>query len=180
VQGYEFRKVSKVFYRHKEGFDICHMSYVFTAKNSHQYIVNVEHHPYDVYAVKFYYQGHKQSKYKFNLLTNQGDARRIIFTCINIARVILDENPLASFAFVGAPTRPELKQKRISNTKRYRVYLKFALTFFAPINYSHALIEEKSACLLLNKKKLEKNQLLLVNVIDMFERVYNFDELYRD
>lgn len=114
------------------------------------------------------------------LLTNQGDARRVMYTCIDIAKDILTKNNLASFAFVGAPTKKEKKANKLDATKRYRIYKKLAVTFFAPVKYSHAFIEQKSACILLNKQYSEGKPGLYDQIISMFDSLYNLEDLYRD
>jgi len=66
--------------------------YTFTTSKRAHYIVNVEEYRFDVYVVKFHLKSHSNSKWKYNLLTSQHDARRIIYTCVDIGQEIFSRN----------------------------------------------------------------------------------------
>ncbi len=157
---------------------IKELKYSFKNKYNLQYIVNVEQYEYDIFVVKFHLADHSNSKWRYSHLTNQRDARRIIYTCVDIGEEIHSQYPNASFGFIGNPTKKEIKTKAFRNTKRYRVYQNFAKFFFDPSLFEHIYNIEKSTYILLNKKKIAQNKNLLDCVITMFETHYDIDNIY--
>lgn len=55
-----------------------------STKSSLTYLVRVEHYKMDIYIIKFFLKSNRYSPYKYNLLTNTFEPRRIINTCICI------------------------------------------------------------------------------------------------
>ena len=142
--------------------------------------MNVEEYPNNVYVVKFHLKNHSHSKWKYCTLVNVGGAtaRKIIYTCVDIGYHIHSKNELASFGFLGNPTKQEVHEKHFSKTKRFRVYDKYARFFFSPENYDHVLDEEKSIYLLLNKKALAQEPKLLKEITTLFQKSFDLDELF--
>jgi hypothetical protein len=142
--------------------------YSFLTGKKNRYIVRVEEHENDLFVIKFHLKAHKNSESKYVILTHFHDApRKIIYTCILIGLSIVAKNPKASFGFIGSPTIPELsraKSERLSCTKRFKIYTKFAYTLFSPDNYKHFQDQAHSSYLLLSKKKLEINPALLEDI----------------
>jgi|SRR6185437_12438462 len=152
--------------------------YSFKNRFNFQYIVNVEEYQHEVYIVKFHLAAHALSKWRYCLMTNQQDARRIIYTCVDIGKELHAEFPYASFGFIGNPTKPEIKKKKFFETKRYRVYQNFAKFFFDPELFEHAYNTEKSTYILLNKKNKERHPNLLKSIVKMFQDHYDIDNIY--
>jgi hypothetical protein len=79
------------------------------------------------------------------------------------------------------PTEKEdlrLKNQRYNNTKRHRVYSKFATFFFSTDKFSIHFNNSVSSCLLLNKKQESANSNLKNDIIDMFVNNYNMDDIF--
>ena len=66
------------------------------------YIVRVEQYPNDFYGIKFYLKDDRLNPHKYNRLTGLNEPRPIIYTCIAILMELAEQNPNASFGFIGA------------------------------------------------------------------------------
>ena len=139
-----------------------------SAKSNLVYLVRVEHYKMDIYIIKFYLKSNRNSPYKYNLLTNTFEPRRIINTCINILMDIYQKHPDASFGFIGANRIGESE----ANTKRYRIYKKIVTTYFTDIYFYHHYNTEKSAYILINKLKLKENPSLVGEIEQFFIDIY--------
>ena len=175
-KGYPYNSVGVG--RKKESPLIREIKYSFKNKYNLQYIVNVEQYQYDIFIVKFHLADHSNSKWRYCYLTKQGDARRIIFTCVEIGLEIYSKFPNASFGFIGNPTKKEIKIRKFDNTKRYKAYQNFAKFFFDPNVFEHIYNNEKSTYILLNRKKKEDTKDLLKSIIKMFETHYDIENIY--
>lgn len=123
-----------------------------------------------MYAIKFYLKSHKDSKKRYNLLVNDGDAFRVLSTCLNIIIDILEKQPFASFGFIGAPTSEEQAKQIEVNNKRFRVYRQIAQNRFSTKHFEHAMNSEKSTYIILNKQNKESK--LLTKIETMFKQCY--------
>jgi len=157
--------------------EVHHYSFKTHLSKKDSYMVRVERFPFDLYIVKFFKRNHERRKDKYNVLTNEGIALKIIYTCVRVALDIHRKNPNASFGFVGSPTEKEKENKTLYRTKRFRVYEKFASFFFSPENYEHAAVYEKSGYLILNRRKLLEEANMKESIINMFETTYDIDSL---
>lgn len=142
------------------------------------YVVNVEEYINSVFVLKFHTKKTGNSKKKYMFLTNKFDARKIIFTCIQIGLEIFKQNEYASFGFLGSPTIKELKQKdkKLFNNKRFKVYSKFAKFFFSPDTFEHVTNRDVSSYLLLNKKQFEQIEDFKNKTIEHFQELYSDPE----
>jgi len=176
-EGYPFRKSSVIPKRGDPALKATHI-YTFTTRKKTRYIVNVDEYKLDVYIVKFFVKSHSSSKSRYSLLTNERDARKIIYTCVEIGNSIYSNNNIASFGFVGSPISEEKRREnKLFNTKRFRVYKYFALFFFSPDNFEHTTNMNYSSYLLVNKKNIASNPSLKKDIISMFEDNYDMDSL---
>lgn len=139
-----------------------------STKSSLTYLVRVEHYKMDVYIIKFFLKNNRLSPYKYNLLTNTFEPRRIINTCINILLDVYHTHPEASFGFIGANKIGETED----NTKRYRVYKKIVTTYFTDIYFYHHYNVDKSAYILINKAKLKESPTLIQEIEQFFTDIY--------
>ena len=55
-----------------------------STKSNLVYLIRVERYEHNMYAVKFYQKNHRLSPKKYQILSNTFEARRIIYTCMNI------------------------------------------------------------------------------------------------
>lgn len=78
--GYDFRLV------HTDRRNEAHLQtkylYRFKTRLNRTYLVEIEEYRYDTYAIKFYLKNHADSPNRYNLLTHDGDAFRILSTCL--------------------------------------------------------------------------------------------------
>ena len=139
-----------------------------STKSNLVYLVRVEHYRMDVYIIKFYLKSNRNSPYKYSLLTHTFEPRRILNTCVNILLDIYRDNPGASFGFIGANLIGESE----ANTKRYRVYKKIVTTYMGAETFHHHYNVEKSAYILVNKRKLKENPSLIAQIEQFFTDIY--------
>jgi len=179
ISGYSVRRTTPVKKISKSDSSLLHI-YTFKNRKNTQYIINVEEFHNDIFIVKFFTKALRLSNKKFNYLTDEKDARRIIFTCVELATKIYTDNPLASFGFIGSPTPKELnRDNKFLDTKRFKVYTKFAKFFFSPQNFLHTLNPEYSLYILYNKNHISKNNNLQKEVMEMFEKHFIIEDLFR-
>jgi len=152
--------------------------YSFRTKTNKFYIVNVEEYPHNLYVVKFHLKDHTDSVWRYHNLTHEYDARKIIYTCIEIGLKIYEKNPLASFGFIGCPTQKEAKTTKLLHTKRFKVYRNFATFFFSPDNFEHSFVTEKSSYLLLNRESKKKNPNIHSDISKMITECWDLDHLF--
>ena len=141
-----------------------------STKSNLTYMVRVERYDYNMYAVKFYQKNHRNSDKKYQLLSNTFEPRRILYTIMNIMYDIYQENPRASFGFIGA----NCENEDIANTKRYRVYRKLVATQVSEKMFIHTRNEDKSTCMIINRKELEEHSDLIEKIEDTFVELYDY------
>jgi len=137
-------KYKGVFSSSKDGFK--KLVYTFYGKERHKYIFEAEYRETlpNLYAVKFYDSAHKKHENKFGLMTKADDVLKMISTFKHILNEIIEKNPLASFAFIGAPQKGEVTHPN----KRYRVWYGTLLRIFKGVStYKVYRLPEKSRAL---------------------------------
>jgi hypothetical protein len=150
----------------KEKYHLREHKYAFKTRLNKRYIVNVEEYQHKLFVIKFYLKSHEHSKNKYNLLANNGDAFRILSTCVNIILHTLAKTPTASFGFIGEHSIGEEK----NNTQRFRIYKRVTENYFPADKFEHALNVENSSYLILNKKNKTENLKEKAQV--MFNQIY--------
>lgn len=143
-----------------------------STKSNLVYIVRVEQYEYNIYAIKFYQKNHRLSPNKYRIMTNTFEPRRIINTCINIMLCIYEDNPKASFGFIGSNGFNETT----NCTKRYRVYSKIVATYFSDRFFFHKENIDKSAYMLINNIALKENPDLIQQIEHFFINQYEYFE----
>ncbi|HTN47179.1 MAG TPA: hypothetical protein VL098_12595 [Flavipsychrobacter sp.] len=141
-------------------------NFTFFAKSGTRYIVLAEQYDFFVFAVKFYNARHKNCSERFNRLTNKYECSRVITTVGHIMKDIFNNNPFASFAFIGS----QLKDEGKSNTKRFRLYSRIIESLVAPLNFEHRPIPQHSAYIALNRHNTEPQ--LLEKIEQMFQHIF--------
>jgi hypothetical protein len=127
---------------------------IYRFKSGNYYLVNVEVYSYDIYIIKYFLKRNRDSRLKYNLLTNEGKCIKIISTCVRIMLSIYKKNPKASFGFVGAPTEdPKTGYKEAKEaTKRFRVYRATSLRLFGSDSFTHHRDIVNSTYLMISNK----------------------------
>lgn len=158
--------------------------YTFKCLFNLAYILEVEHHPHDIYIIKFFQKNHKDSKNRYNLL-NKKSIRKgssgaknfliILNTVIRVILIIYSQNNKASFGFMGAPTTKELNKNSnkqninpdgtVIKTKRFNTYAIYVKRYFSPDKFEHIEIASSSSYLI----KSKKSNLNLKSVEDFFQ-----------
>jgi len=157
-------------------YDCCKykLLYKFRSTATHQtYLVWVEAYEHNVFAIKFHLKADSQSKFKYNRLTGLGEARPIIFTCIDIMLDVYRKNPCSSFGFVGARiiAKDKEEQKNVP-TKRFKVYKRVMATYFSEELFTHIFSEEKSTYIMIRKSEIEKTPDLKDRIVAEFSRLF--------
>lgn len=124
-----------------------------------------------MHVPKFYPSSQKNNQHRFELLTDEYKASRIIRTVIDIMLFIYEKKPKASFAWIGVATSMRNKKEGKSFTQRYRIYKNVMLNFFGEKNWLHYDDYVTSTYLLINKRQTNTEQ-FLKNVIRMFTVIY--------
>ena len=156
-----------------QGFLLHRLLYSFKSPKSHQtYWVWIEVYKHHFYAVKFHLKAHRNSDYKYNLLTGLYEARQCIRTCMAVMQEVAEKDSRASFGFIGANKIDEPE----ANTKRFRVYRRFMLTNFGNDEYLHKYNIAKSAYVLVNRRELSANPYLLDEIVKGFMELYPYFE----
>ena len=107
-----------------------------STKSNKRYIVEVEGFEDEFYGIKFYWKGVEKSKYRYSMLTNDYEPRRIVRTCVEIMLEYYRSNPHVSFGFVAAPDlEKDIRKKNISvegGSRRFRFYQRMRINLFGP------------------------------------------------
>jgi hypothetical protein len=107
--------------------------YRFKTRLDRVYFIEVEQYKNHVYFAKFYCRIHKNLKNRYKIQLEDGDGFRIFSTCIKLATLLLKEDSLASFGFIGENS---IKEQKI-NTRRYRIYKVLSERYFSPKAFIH-------------------------------------------
>lgn len=171
IPHYPYRFVQRIDEPSQINFLKYKLWYTFKSPKSHQwYWVWVEVYEQDFYAVKFHLKAHRDSPYKYNLLTGLNEARPVINTCIAIMQEIGEINPHAFLGFIGANMDDEL----VINTKRFRVYRRIMATYFPSQIFRHFFNIAKSSYMLIRKSELERNPNLYADFNEKFKVLYPY------
>lgn len=145
---------------------VCTHYYTFRTRKNRRYVVEAEQYSHHVYVLKFYPLALKNSSNLFKLLVNDGDAFRILSTCLRVFADICRRDPLASAGFIGEALVGESKV----TTKRFRVYFQSVATFIGSIDFTHHALPAISAYFLENNANKEPD--LMNSVEQMFRELY--------
>ncbi|MFC6225987.1 hypothetical protein ACFP2F_22275 [Hymenobacter artigasi] len=151
---------------HKDGPLVCVHHYTFRTRKNRRYLDDAEEYQHHTYVLKYYPLSHKSSPNKYRVLTNDGDAFRILTTCTQVFLDICRRDPLASAGFVGEA----LVGEGVANTKRFRVYLQTVSTFIGPNRFIHHPMPAISAYFLECRANTEPG--LKETVEQMFRELY--------
>jgi len=151
---------------HKGGPLVCTHHYTFRTRKNRRYVVVAEQYVHHVYVLKYYPLSYQKSPNKFKVLTNDGDAFRILSTCLRVFADIRERDPLASAGFIGE----SLEGEDEANTKRFRIYVQAVITFIGLRDFVHHPSVAASAYFLQNKANPEPD--LMQKVERMFQELY--------
>ena len=84
--------------------------------------------------------------------------------------LLYNENPRASFGFIGANCENESQE----NTKRYRVYNKIVATQVSENIFKHVENIGKSAYMLINRDELKEYPDLVEEIERTFQELYDY------
>lgn len=138
--------------------------YRFKAPKSKEvYLIRVEYHPNNFYVVKFHLKKHQFDPNKYNRLTHNGEATRIIHTCIKLMLQIASRDSRSSFAFIGSNTIDKGCIESEVETKRFKTYRYVMISYFSDVLFEHKTIPEKSTYIMLRKSELYLTPNLVTN-----------------
>lgn len=144
-----------------------------SSKTNYVYHVILDKCKYDVYVIKFYLKSHKNSKKKYNLITNLKEPRTVLRTCMEIAlQEVFYKNPNASFGFVASNKVGE----DYKCTKRYKVYERFITSYIGTETFAHYKYEDYSTYLLIPTILIDRDPNLSDKIFNIFQE-HNFCEI---
>lgn len=156
-QPYKFRKASKTKDLSRP-FIHWVLTYVFQLDDVIDkkiiYIVEVEVYDHDIHVVKYYQKCMKGDRMRFNILTNEMKASRIIATCLAIIFDVIKRRPSANIGFLASRTQRSdgSYEEGLRMTKRFRIYKQAFQDFFGPATFSHYPDANTSTYLLINNR----------------------------
>lgn len=169
---YKYIEIHKL--KKSEPFLLEERVFRFKTENNQTYLVRLELYRHNIYAIKFHNKNHRHSIHKYHLLTGEGRARSIINTCLDIIAQVLQENPSASFGFVGSRTiNPNISEELPHDTKRFNVYKRFMENKFSTDSFLHVASPDYSSYMLINKANDEP--FLLLKYTEMFNKIYSWE-----
>ena len=104
-------------------------------------------------VVKFYDKAHRLSDNPFSLMSGSHEAAPTIRTAVEIMLYLVRENPLLSFAFIGAAD-PDGDTKE---TRRFRIYRGMLYRLFSEQYFQHLQMPGNSLYILLNRVYIDTN-----------------------
>lgn len=116
-----------------------------------KFLVEVACYDNSIYIVEYYDRVDKNSKAfnRYGKLLGDENASKIIRTCFQLMLQYLDNDPLASFAFMGSPTFIEGQQVELFQaTKRFRIYRFVAINLLGEDSFEQ-FEDENSSCYLI-------------------------------
>ena len=173
IKSYPYRFVQKINPTPSDCF-LHKLLYDFkSGKSKYRYWVILECYEHNIYAIKFHLKSDKNNKLKYNRLTNLGEFRPIINTCVNIVLDVYKKEASASFGFIGSNTMTDKFSEIKSDTKRYHIYKRLMVTYFSDERFKHIADKQKSSYMLLRKSEIEKNPTLESDIIKLFAFLYS-------
>lgn len=172
--GYPLRFIQKQICRDASSHLFTLIFKFYSPITRYAYILRVEYHEEQVFALKFYAQKDSKSDYKYSHIINRGDVFNILITCLKSVQIILQDYPEASFGFIGARTIDPVANRAedYENTQRFRVYSQIEEDTIGDQTFEHFTYEVLSGYLLVNKYtgNIEDKERLIKQ---MFIRTYN-------
>ncbi len=170
--GYPYRKINTQLPVNEEPL-VRKFNYSFKTEKNRRYLVLIHEYKYKVFVLKFHDASHKGRPNRYNLVVNDFNCTKVLRTVIDIALKLLNEEQMASFAFVGV-TKEKKEKKFQTNSQRLRIYKLLSENVLGVETFLHGL-ESQSNCYLLVNKRNENPEELYLSIVDMFTTVYNLD-----
>lgn len=142
-----------------------------STKTKRVYIVEVEHFDQNLQAIKFYPKNFSHSSHRYELLTNDFEPRKIVFTCFEIMRRIWEKDNTVSFGFVAASDLDKSKEARGHN-RRFRFYRAMVTRYFGNDTFSHIHDDDNRVYLMLNNDMLASGELSVEKIIKSINDIY--------
>lgn len=147
--------------------------FAFRGKKNTPYLIECEEFENHFIAIKYFQQcdRDKSTDIKFGRLTHLREATRVIASCIQAMLHFVSKNPIYSFGFIGSPTFENENDKRIANTKRFRVYSYLMINSFSPITYQHVVDVNRSTYMIIKRDLSESRSKKLDDTVG---KILNF------
>lgn len=130
-------------------------------KSNKRYIVEVEVFGKHFYGLKFYWKAVADSNYRYSILTNDYEPRRIVMSCIDIMLRYFNSDKLASFGFVGAP---DITPANGCPNKRFRFYRRMMLSLFSTDKFIQVNDRKRAIYLLVNKSMFQRGDISISEI----------------
>lgn len=141
----------------------------------HTYILEVECYINSFYVIQFYNRKLKNDPRKYQIQTNEFQAKSIVGTCIQVIKLFSFKDPKSSFGFIGSNSyNPDtLHEEPKNNTKRWRVYKHAVENEYGPETFKHAYDKSTSSYILLRKRQDISPENLLNKILHTMNRFHD-------
>ncbi len=158
-----------------------YLLYKVKLKNKKPYIIRVEKYPNDLFFLKFYPKNHESNPNKFKIRLNQkSEFSRLIATCIELAKKMLNKNPDCCFGFFGqwdnkdVVSENELKNKPYTLSQRYRIYKSVIFSKINSKNFEFYFNDEINTMIVFPKHVFNDKK-LYNKIISRMRQIYSND-----
>ncbi len=117
------------------------------------YVVRVEGHCNEFFAVKFYAKKDKRSDRKYSNIINKGFVIPILITATKSIKVVLTMHPNASFGFIASRSIDINSEKveSVANNQRFNLYSSHISQLIGEQTFKHVKYTKASAYALINR-----------------------------
>ena len=140
-------------------------------KSHHHYVVRIERYIKNLHCVKFFDETDDVVAGRFSKLSATFEPRTIFRTVVEIALDVFRKNRKASFMYIGAADKKDLKDQP---TRRYRVYKLYLSDFDLHEWFEPADFENSSMYVLANKEAMPSTE----ERLDFLREIRGFVGLY--
>lgn len=147
-----------------------------STKSNKRYIIEVEGFHNEFFGLKFYWKGVEKSQFRYSLLTNDYEPRRIVRSCIEVMMKYYQNNPLVSFGFVAAPDLEEdiacKKYNLKEGSRRFVFYRRLMINLFGPQTFKQVSDTNHHLYILVNQKRLHEGTLSIKDIEKQVNNLY--------
>jgi hypothetical protein len=152
----------------------------FSPVTQFHYIINVDEHEGNVFAVKFYCKRDRKLDDKYRRIVNKNDVANILITCLKVVPEILGTCSDASFCFMGMQSIDPVTNtlEPLENTQRFKIYTTVVQRLIGIETFEHFQYSNISGYLLLNKTHANTYN-KQIEFIEMFKNTYpSFSDIF--
>lgn len=152
-----------------------HQSKYYKFKTPHrEYFVTIDVFDFPMVAIKYCDLRDKAAKNRYRQIFNDGDAFRVIGTCLYVMLDYWRRNPTTNFSFHAAPRTEKKHEKRGKKEKkkatkeelkrqeqiRYIIYRYAMLNLFSYEDFTHTVDNKNSIYVMINKAQEKPSEVM--------------------